>query len=168
MENKITGRVFILGDNIDTDIIIPTQYMTVPSIEEMCAYAFSPIRPKLEAQIKQGDILIAGNNFGCGSSREQAPEIIRALGVAAVIAKSFARIFYRNAINNGLLVIENRDVQKTVKEGERISVYLMNSEIQLPDDSIISFGKIPEILLSMIDAGGLVSFYRKKNKGITS
>lgn len=97
MNETFTGRVWTLGDDIDTDIIIPTEYLALKTVQDMTPYAFSPLRPELAAQIQKGDILIAGKNFGCGSSREQAPEIIKALGISCVIAKSFARIFFRNA-----------------------------------------------------------------------
>ena len=103
----IKGRVWVLGDDIDTDIIIPTDYLALKTIEDMKQYAFSPLRPELAGRIQDGDIIVGGTNFGCGSSREQAPEIIKALGVKCIIAKSFARIFFRNAINNGLLLIEH-------------------------------------------------------------
>ena len=88
-----TGKVWVLGDDIDTDIIIPTEYLALKTIDDMKQYGFSPLRPELAGQIQKGDIIVAGKNFGCGSSREQAPEIIKALGVQCVIAKSFARIF---------------------------------------------------------------------------
>ena len=101
------GRVWLLGDDIDTDIIMPTEYLALKSIDDMKPYAFSPLRPELAGQIQPGDIIVAGKNFGCGSSREQAPEVIKALGIRCIIAKSYARIFFRNAINNGLLVMEN-------------------------------------------------------------
>lgn len=88
-----TGKVWMLGDDIDTDIIIPTEYLALKTIDDMKQYGFSPLRPELAGQIEKGDIIVAGKNFGCGSSREQAPEIIKALGISCVIAKSFARIF---------------------------------------------------------------------------
>ena len=94
-----TGKIWVLGDDIDTDIIIPTEYLALKTVDDMKKYAFSPLRPELAGQIQPGDIIVAGKNFGCGSSREQAPEIIRHLGVACVIAKSFARIFFRNSIS---------------------------------------------------------------------
>ena len=121
---KFTGKVWVLGDDIDTDIIIPTEYLALPTVEDMKPYGFSPLRPELAGQIGEGDIIIAGNNFGCGSSREQAPEIIKALKVKCVIAKSFARIFFRNSINNGLLLIENDKIQDSVREGDTVDVVL--------------------------------------------
>ena len=121
---QFKGKVWVLGDDIDTDIIIPTEYLALPTVEDMKQYGFSPLRPELAGQIGEGDIIVAGSNFGCGSSREQAPEIIKALKVKCVIAKSFARIFFRNSINNGLLLIENDKIQDVVKEGDEIEVTL--------------------------------------------
>ncbi|MBN1525516.1 MAG: 3-isopropylmalate dehydratase small subunit [Spirochaetales bacterium] len=165
MKNILSGRVWLLGDNIDTDIIIPTQFMTLPTIEAMSVHAFSPLRPELAGMMKPGDILVAGSNFGCGSSREQAPEVIKALGVCTVIARSFARIFFRNAINNGLPVIENSWIQEYLKEGHTITIDTVSGEIILPDGTSVRFPPLPGMLIDMIDAGGLVPFYRKKNKG---
>ena len=123
--DKFTGRVWVLGDDIDTDIIIPTEYLALKTIDDMKQYGFSPLRPELAGQIQKGDIIVAGKNFGCGSSREQAPEIIKALGISCVIAKSFARIFFRNSINNGLLLIEQPDLHDDIKEGDTITVKRM-------------------------------------------
>jgi len=170
INKEMRGRVIKLGDNIDTDIIIPTQYMTLPDIASMRKYAFSPIRPELAGKIKTGDIIVAGKNFGCGSSREQAPEIIKALGVAAVIAKSYARIFYRNAMGNGLLVITSDALAEAVAEDEEIVVDLEGKSVKLASGSgnsawPVSIHAIPENLLDMINAGGLVAYYAKLNAG---
>jgi 3-isopropylmalate/(R)-2-methylmalate dehydratase small subunit len=159
-----TGQVIKLGDHVDTDIIIPTQYMTIETIEEMSQYAFSPLRPEIPSIVKQGDILVCGKDFGCGSSREQAPEIIKALGVYCVIAKSFARIFYRNAINNGLLVIENSEIWDKVREGDRLAIDVENNTLITEKKKGIPFGKIPEMLIEMIQSGGLVNYYKTKNR----
>lgn len=134
-----TGKVWVLGDDIDTDIIIPTEYLALKTIDDMKQYGFSPLRPELAGQIEKGDIIVAGKNFGCGSSREQAPEIIKALGISCVIAKSFARIFFRNSINNGLLLIEQPDLHDDIKEGDAITVK-MNEHVDyngknIPDRS---------------------------------
>ena len=128
MSDTFTAKVWVLGDDIDTDIIIPTEYLALKTVEDMKPYAFSPLRPQLAAQIQPGDIIVAGKNFGCGSSREQAPEIIKALGVRCVVAKSFARIFFRNAINNGLLLIENPDLHDAVAEGDTVEVTVTGSD----------------------------------------
>lgn len=160
MEN-MTGKVWILGDDIDTDIIIPTEYLAMKTINDMKQYAFSPLRPELAGQIQKGDIIVAGKNFGCGSSREQAPEIIKALGIQCVIAKSFARIFFRNAINNGLLLIEQPDLYDDIKEGDTITVH-MNKHVDY-NGKEYSIAALPENLMRIIQAGGLVGAMRKLN-----
>ena len=141
---QFTGKVWLLGDDIDTDIIIPTEYLALPGVEDMKKYAFSPLREELAGQIGQGDIIVAGKNFGCGSSREQAPEIIKQLGVRCVIAKSFARIFFRNAINNGLF---------TVTMGEKIQAGGKDYPIT----------PLPENLMDILNAGGLVKAMQARN-----
>ena len=157
---QFTGKVWLLGDDIDTDIIIPTEYLALPTVDDMKRYAFSPLRPELAGQIAPGDIIVAGKNFGCGSSREQAPEIIKHLGVACVIAKSYARIFFRNAINNGLLLIES-DLHDHVAEGDVITV--------TPGKQIEAAWKTYPIsplyqnLLYILEAGGLVKAMQKRN-----
>lgn len=158
---QFTGKVWVLGDDIDTDIIIPTEYLALKTVQDMTPYAFSPLRPELAAQIQPGDIIVAGKNFGCGSSREQAPEIIKALGVRCVIAKSFARIFFRNSINNGLLLIENDGLQAAVKEGDTITV-TVNEHIE-HDGKQYEITSLPQNLVDIIAAGGLVKAMRKLN-----
>ncbi len=158
---KFTGKVWVMGDDIDTDIILPTEYLVFKTIDEMKPYAFSPLRQDIAKDIKPGDIIVAGNNFGCGSSREQAPEVVKALGVKCVIAKSFARIFFRNAINNGLLLIENENLADDVKEGDEITVTI-NEKIEYKDKEypIVS---LPDNLVEILDAGGLVKAMRRRN-----
>lgn len=155
------SKVWVLDDDIDTDIIIPTDYLALPSIQDMKQYAFSPLRPELAAQIKPNDVIVAGKNFGCGSSREQAPEIIKALQVRCVIAKSFARIFFRNAINNGLLLIENPDLYDVVKEGDEIEI-CVNHFIKHQGKEY-KIASLPQNLVDIINAGGLVKAMRKQN-----
>ncbi len=161
---KFTGKVWVMGDDIDTDIILPTEYLVFKTIDEMKPYAFSPLRQDIAKDIKPGDIIVAGNNFGCGSSREQAPEVVKALGVKCVIAKSFARIFFRNAINNGLLLIENEKLADDIKEGDEITVTI-NEKIEYKGKEypIVS---LPDNLVEILDAGGLVKAMRRRN-GIT-
>lgn len=127
----------------------------------MAPYAFSPLRPELAAQIQPGDIIVAGKNFGCGSSREQAPEIIKALGIKCVVAKSFARIFFRNAINNGLLLIENADLRDAVTEGDIVEV-AVNEQIT-HNGNTYPIASLPQNLVDIIDAGGLVKAMRRLN-----
>jgi 3-isopropylmalate/(R)-2-methylmalate dehydratase small subunit len=154
-------HAFLLGDDIDTDIIIPTEYLALKTVEDMKPYAFSPLRPELAGQIKPGDIIVAGKNFGCGSSREQAPEVIKALGIKCVIAKSYARIFFRNSINNGLLLIENADLHDAVKEGDTIDVEV-NAKIT-HNGKAYPIASLPDNLVDILNAGGLVKAMRKLN-----
>lgn len=161
MSNSIKSRVWVLGDDIDTDIIIPTEYLAFKTVEEMAPYGFSPLRPELAALIKPGDCIVAGSNFGCGSSREQAPEVVKALGIKAIIAGSFARIFFRNAINNGLLLIECPELKANVKEGDEIEIFLGDHITANGVDYPIT--SLPDNLLEILDAGGLVKAMRKKN-----
>ena len=154
MEN-MTGKVWILGDDIDTDIIIPTEYLAMKTIDDMKQYAFSPLRPVLAGQIQNGDIIVAGTNFGCGSSRVQAP------GIQCVIAKSFARIFFINAINNGLHLIEQPDLYDDIKEGDTITVH-MNKHVDY-NGKEYPIAALPENLMRIIQAGGLVGAMRKLN-----
>ena len=156
-----TGKVWVLGDDIDTDIIIPTEYLALKTIDDMKQYGFSPLRPELAGQIEKDDIIVAGKNFGCGSSREQAPEIIKALGISCVIAKSFARIFFRNSINNGLLLIEQPDLHDDIKEGDTITVK-MNEHVDY-NGKTYPIAALPENLMDIIQAGGLVKAMRKRN-----
>ena len=159
MEAK--GRVFKYGDNVDTDVIIPARYLNVSSGEELAKYCMIDIDPDFVKKMHKGDIIVATKNFGCGSSREQAPEIIKALGVKAVIAKSFARIFFRNSINNGLLLIENDQLQEDIKEGDTLEIRL-NDAIVCHEKSY-KIAPLPNNLLEIIEAGGLVNAMRKKN-----
>lgn len=159
---KITGRAIRLGDNIDTDVIIPTQHMTLPSVADMVRYAFEPIWPGFAEFVRPKDVLVAGRNFGSGSSREQASEIIKALGFACVVAESFSRLFYRNALNNGLLVIESADFPPAVETGVTVNVdtencLLRTSGVEVP------FGRVPERLMDMVRSGGLVKYWKSVN-----
>ena len=158
---EFQGKVWKLGDDIDTDIILPTEYLVFPTIAEMKTYAFSPLRPELAGKIEPGDIIVGGENFGCGSSREQAPEVVKALGVRAVIAKSFARIFFRNAINNGLLLIECRDLPDEVSEGDTLTVTV--GEKIRANGKDYKIAALPENLMEILNAGGLVKAMRKRN-----
>ena len=158
---QYTGKVWVLGDDIDTDIIIPTEYLALKTIEDMKQYGFSPLRPELAGQIKPGDIIVAGKNFGCGSSREQAPEVIKALGIPCIIAKSFARIFYRNALNNGLLLLEQPELHDVLKEGDTITV-TVNEDVEY-NGKKYPIASLPENLMEIIEAGGLVKAMRKRN-----
>ena len=157
----IKGRVWVLGDDIDTDIIIPTDYLALKTIEDMKQYAFSPLRPELAGRIQDGDIIVGGTNFGCGSSREQAPSVLKALGVQAVIAKSFARIFYRNAINIGLPVIISKELYEDVSAGDAITVSLETGTIEYKGKTY-ECTKLPPYMQNILNKGGLISFLNKE------
>lgn len=158
---KANGTVFKYGDNVDTDVIIPARYLNSSDPAELAQHCMEDIDKDFIKNVKPGDIIVADKNFGCGSSREQAPEIIKALGVQCVIAKSFARIFFRNSINNGLLLIEQPDLHDDIKEGDTVNV-VMNEHVDY-DGKQYPIASLPENLMSIIQAGGLVKAMRKLN-----
>ena len=155
------GQVFKFGDNVDTDVIIPARYLNSSDPAELATHCMEDIDKEFIHQVKKGDIIVAEKNFGCGSSREQAPEIIKALGIQCVIAKSFARIFFRNSINNGLLLIEQPDLHDDIKEGDEVTV-VMNEHVDY-NGKQYPIASLPENLMSIIQAGGLVKAMRKLN-----
>lgn len=158
---KALGHVFKYGDNVDTDVIIPARYLNSYDAQELASHAMADIDPEFVNKVQPGDIIVANKNFGCGSSREQAPEIIKALGIQCVIAKSFARIFFRNSINNGLLLIEQPDLHDDIKEGDEVTV-VMNEHVDY-NGKQYPIASLPENLMSIIQAGGLVKAMRKLN-----
>ena len=161
MEKVFEGRIWKLGDDIDTDIIMPTQWVTLDTVDELKKHVFEPLRPELASLIQPGDIIVGGQNFGCGSSREQAPEALSALKIRCIIAKSFARIFFRNAINNGLLLIECPDLPDYCQEGDRVKVEI-NRSVQC-NGHWYDIPKIPDNLFQIIEDGGLVKSMQKRN-----
>lgn len=162
MEEKFSGKVWKFPDDVDTDTIIPGRYGVLPTAKDMSRHCMEPLRPEFASQVQPGDIIVAGKNFGCGSSREQAPECIKVLGIRCIIAKSFARIFYRNGINNGMLLIESKDVPNDCEEGDIVTVEV-NKRIVI-NGREFPITRIPDNLFSIIMDGGLVNSYRKKNE----
>ncbi|HII03043.1 TPA: 3-isopropylmalate dehydratase [Methanosarcinaceae archaeon] len=158
MENPIKGRVWIFGADVDTDVIIPGKYLRTKDTQVFAAHAMEGIAPEFAKNVKSGDIIVAGNNFGCGSSREQAPLALKYAGVACIVAKSFARIFFRNAINVGLPLME-ADV--VCQEGDKIEVDLLKGEVSVPGKGTFEGNKLPDFLLEILTDGGLVA-HRKK------
>ena len=157
MEN-MTGKVWILGDDIDTDIIIPTEYLAMKTIDDMKQYAFSPLRPELAGQIQKGDIIVAGKNFGCGSSREHAPIAIKASGISCVIASTFARIFYRNAINIGLAILECDEAARDIRDGDQVKVDFDTGLIEnLTTGRTYQAEPFPPFIQNIIQKGGLLN-----------
>ena len=155
------GTIFKFHNDLDTDQIIASQYLLLPNLDEMKSHTFESLDPDFAKKVKPGDFVVGGENFGCGSSREQAPGVLKALGVKAVIAKSFARIFFRNSINNGLLLIEQPDLYDDMKEGDTIDV-VMNQHVDY-NGKEYPIASLPENLMSIIQAGGLVKAMRKLN-----
>jgi len=164
MTMKFEGRVWKFGDNVDTDAIIPARFLNVSDKDQLAKNCFIDLRPEFRGGVHPGDILVAGSNFGCGSSREHAPLAIQAAGVSAVVAGSFARIFYRNAFNIGLPILECAEAADLFAEGVRVSVDLGSGEIRDLKNGLKASAKpLPEFMREMIQAGGLVSYI--KNKG---
>lgn len=162
MEYKFSGKIWKLPDDVDTDTIIAGRHGVLPTAKDMSVHCLETLRPELASAVKPGDILVAGKNFGCGSSREQAPACIAALGITCIIAKSFARIFYRNGINNGMFLIESRDVPDNCREGDIITVEV-NRKITV-NGRKFPIPAIPDNLFEIIRNGGLVHCYRMKNE----
>lgn len=161
---KIKGRVWKFGSDVDTDLIIPARYCNVSDGAQLAANCFADLRPDFAAQVSAGDIIIAGKNFGCGSSREHAPLAIKTAGVAAIIAESFARIFYRNAFNIGLLLLEAEEAGKVFRDGEQIEIDLDSGKITgLESGKYVQARPIPEFMQKLVESGGLVE-YIKQNK----
>lgn len=157
MKEMITGKIWKFADNIDTDIIIPARYLPLP-MSEMKFKAMEPLRPGFPEIFAPGGIIIAGKNFGCGSSREQAPAVLKELGVSAIIAESFARIFFRNAVNLGIPVIECPGISSTAEEGDRAEINLSEGIVKIPGKKICLPGtRLPDFLLEIIRDGGLIN-----------
>ena len=158
----LTGvAVPLRRSNVDTDQIIASQYLLLPDIEAMKGYTFESLDPEFAKKVKPGDLVVANENFGCGSSREQAPSVLKALGVKAVIAKSFARIFYRNSINIGLPVIVCKELYDAVSDGEEAELDLTAGTVTVKDQTF-SCTKLPEYMQNILNAGGLIASLNKE------
>ena len=153
------GKCLKYGDNVDTDVIIPARYLAIQDREELAKHAMEDIDDHFRQKLNRGDILIAGKNFGCGSSREHAPQVLKDSGVSCIIAESFARIFYRNAINIGLAIVESPDAAKEIQEGDTVEVDFTEGKIfNRSSGKSYSMAVFPPFLQDMIDKGGLISF----------
>ena len=150
------GKVYKFHSDVDTDQIIASQYLLFPSIDEMKEHAFESLDSDFAKSVQPGDFVVAAENFGCGSSREQAPSVLKALGVKAVFAKSFARIFYRNAINIGFPAIVCKELYDSVETGDEISLDLSEGVVTAGGKSF-SCTKLPEHLQRILDQGGLIA-----------
>ena len=153
------GSVFRYGDNVDTDVIIPARYLNTSDPKELASHCMEDIDAKFVENVKEGDIIVADKNFGCGSSREHAPIAIKAAGVSCVIAKTFARIFYRNAINIGLPIIECPEAAKGIEEGDQVEVDFDSGMIYNKTKGTEYKGQaFPEFMQKIISNGGLINY----------
>jgi 3-isopropylmalate/(R)-2-methylmalate dehydratase small subunit len=163
MENNIKAKTIVFGNNIDTDVILPGRYLVLVNPHELAKHALESLDTDFVQKAKDGIILIGGKNFGCGSSREQAPIALKYAGVKCVIAESFARIFYRNSINIGLPVIECKDISTTTKTNDTISVDLTTGKIQNQTNNQTLQGTIlPPFIMQILSDGGLIENLHKK------
>lgn len=156
------GKVWKYGDDINTDIIFPGKYTyTISSPEEMAEHALEDLEPEFVKNVREGDFIVAGKNFGCGSSREQAAICLKYAGIRAVIAESFARIFFRNAINLGLLVVQCKEAVEMLEKDDLIDMDFENGIIKSQKGNF-KFPPLPDAVLGIIDSGGLIEYTQKR------
>ena len=159
---RIEGRAWKFGDHVDTDLIIPARFLNSSDRKELAVNCFADLRPDFPQKVQKGDILMAGKNFGCGSSREHAPLAIKETGISTIIAKSFARIFFRNALNIALPILESEEAVDAIEEGDQIVLDLTSGEIFNQSTGQKFFAKpIPDFMREIIEAGGLVAYTKK-------
>lgn len=160
---KVTGKVFKYGDNVDTDVIIPARYLNTSVHKELAAHCMEDIDKDFVKNVEDGDFIVANKNFGCGSSREHAPIAIKASGVSCVIASTFARIFYRNAINIGLPILECDEAVKAIDNGDKLEVDFSTGVIKnLTKNEEYKGEPFPEFMQNIIDNDGLIGYIRNK------
>ncbi len=163
---EISGKAHKFGRDINTDIIIPAQYLTTFDAEELAAYCMEPHAADFNERVEPGDIIVADENFGCGSSREHAPIAIKGTGAGAVIAKSFARIFFRNAVNTGLPILESPTAVDAINEGDKVEIDTAAGVItNVTTGETFEVAPFPEFLAGIIEAGGLIEYTRRKVAG---
>ncbi len=160
--STISGKVWCFGDNIDTDLIIAARYLNTSDPKELAKHVMEDADPEFVKKVKAGDIIVAGENFGCGSSREHAPIALKAAGVSAVVAKSFARIFYRNAFNTGLPIFELVETD-AINEGDTIAISMESGEVN-NGAKTYKFSPIPPFMQELLAAGGLMNYAQKEMK----
>ena len=162
MEKKFFGKSHLYGDNVDTDVIIPARYLNTSDEKELSLHCMEDIDKDFVKNVKQGDIMVGGENFGCGSSREHAPISIKASGISCIIAKSFARIFFRNAINIGLPVIVCKDLPDAVQTGDEMELSLTDG-VAVANGVTYSCTKLPEYMQNILSQGGLIASLNKED-----
>ncbi len=163
---KIRGRAWKFGDSIDTDVILPGKYLTLTEPKELAQHAMEGIDSEFSRRVQPGDVIVAGRNFGCGSSREHAPLALKHAGVGAVVAKSFARIFFRNAVNIGLPVVICPEAYEAVEQGDQLEVDLEGGVLRdLTKGVELKFTPLPSFLLEILSSGGLIPYLKSKLEG---
>ena len=160
---KLKGKVYKFGDDVNTDEIIPARYLNTADPEELAKHCMEDADPKFASKVKPGDIIVAGENFGCGSSREHAPISIKAAGVSCVVAKSFARIFYRNCINIGLPIFTSPEAAEALKQGDTAEVNVTKGEISKSKQKKVYKSEVfPKFIKEIIKSGGLMKYAKKQ------
>jgi 3-isopropylmalate/(R)-2-methylmalate dehydratase small subunit len=159
MESSISGRVYKFGDNVNSDIIIAGRYLIYIEPADLAKHAFEVLGEGFPDKLREYDILVAGRNFGCGSAREQASTAIKGLGIKAVVAASFARTFYRNAINDGLTIVESPEIYAAVSEGDTLSIDLANCKVAHAGREY-AFPQIPDSVRKILELGGLANYLK--------
>ncbi len=165
MDRRFSGRVWILGDNVDTDQLCPGKYLGIMDPKVWAEHTLEATYPRFNKEAKAGDLIVAGRNFGCGSSREHAPQALKTRGISAAVADSFARIFYRNAINIGLPVIECPGAARRAAEGEELAVDMAGGTLTTARGEVLHFIPLPPNILAILEAGGLVKKLRAELAG---
>ncbi len=161
--NNIDGKAWKFGDDVDTDAIIPARYLNTSDPQELAKHCMEDADAGFAAKVAVGDIIVAGKNFGCGSSREHAPIAIKAAGVACVIAPTFARIFYRNAFNTGLLILESAEAAAAIADGHQVNVDPATGTIKdLTSRQTFQARPVPEFMQKLLDDGGLMAHWRQR------
>jgi 3-isopropylmalate dehydratase small subunit len=161
--NKLQGKVWRFGNDVDTDLIIPARYLNTSVPNELAQHCMEDADPTFASKVNQGDIITAGKNFGCGSSREHAPIAIKASGISCVIAASFARIFYRNSINIGLPILESAEASQKISEGDQVEVDLDTGIItNLTKNETYQAAAFPAFMQELINTGGLIEYVKKR------
>jgi len=159
----LRGKIWKFGSDVDTDVIIPASYLNITDPRELGIHCMEGVAPDFHKKVKRGDIIVAGKNFGCGSSREHAPLAIKALGISCVIAKTFARIFYRNAFNIGLPILECAETSDRIEEGQEVEVNLDTGQIQnLKSGQKFQAKPIPPFMQELVRDGGLMNHIAKR------
>jgi 3-isopropylmalate/(R)-2-methylmalate dehydratase small subunit len=160
---KFTGKAHTFGHDVDTDAIIPARYLNTSDPEELARHAMEDADPEFVNKIQTGDVIVAGKNFGCGSSREHAPVAIKHAGISVVVADSFARIFYRNSFNTGLPIIECPEAAKEIKQGDQVEVDMDTGVVtDITTGKTYQAQSMPPFMQSLLEAGGLIPYIKKK------